>query len=498
MDLLAISHLLMFTSRGVSITQPKDQQWAHDLHDSVLNTKAALSLPSTNQPHVARPAKAPAATPYAQQTSFNRSFSISTLVGNVSVTIHLPGMAKKVSVSNVVKKQHTLLPQHRPPLRRDKPVRIFLADQLPRYIFPSVERSFIFIPRALRPNQQSFGRARGRGSFHGSRRTSVYGASTYTPSIAMSRRSSVGGPTTREAVSSPTGSMPSRQAAFICDPSKPVVRLPPNARMVVPIPASLQALPSFGRPPVAISVPEMSAPQRDLAAQENRTSSITMHQPRPQKTVSVADIESPATFTFNPPRQQQEQPFHQQVPPQVSGQVYVEDPLLFKPHSRHPSHPSQPSGSPLSQIPERAVYAQPFQPFPLPHPQGYFAAPYAPGTLFYPAMAGDVSPYSGAMAPAVMAPAFVPGSHPAPFIVAPPPPASAADAIASPGTVAHESNGMVYYYDASQLPQAPQSTFSPSYPAAPNGGVVGMGAMMTPPGPYYYPHGPAGVYYGPQ
>ena len=81
-------------------------------------------------------------------------------------------------------------------------------------------------------------------------------------------------------------------------------------------------------------------------------------------------------------------------------------------------------------------------------------------------------------------------------------PGAAAPAPTPAGTtVAQESNGMVYYYDAAQLydagvPYLPSTTYTVA--TAP-GGVVGMGGMMTPaPDGYYYPpdgHGP--VYYGP-
>jgi len=47
-------------------------------------------------------------------------------------------------------KQYTALPSHRPPLRRDRPVRISLPDSPPRYIFPDVTRSYIYFPTALR------------------------------------------------------------------------------------------------------------------------------------------------------------------------------------------------------------------------------------------------------------------------------------------------------------------------------------------------------------
>lgn len=63
--------------------------------------------------------------------------------------------------------------------------------------------------------------------------------------------------------------------------------------------------------------------------------------------------------------------------------------------------------------------------------------------------------------------------------------------------VAHESNGMVYYYDPSQLVAGSENTnpyAATGYAMPPPGGVIGMGGMMTP--PVYYPP-PAG-YYPPQ
>jgi hypothetical protein len=222
-----------------------------------------------------------------------------------------------------------------------------------------------------------------------------------------------------------------------------------------------------------------------------------MHQPRPQKAVSVADIESPATFAYNPPQQQHEQPFHQQVPNDVNVQPFGESSGPYNSHSRRPSHPSLPSGTPLSHIPERAIYAPSFQPYAFTQPTGYFPAPYPPGALYYPPMGGDITGYNGAGASTVMAPPFVPG---APYMLAPPPPQpSTTDASTQGGTVAHESNGMVYYYDSSQLQQqAASSSIPPPYSVAPPGGVVGMGGMITPPGQFYYSQAPNGMYFGPQ
>jgi hypothetical protein len=447
------------------LSEPTDHQWAHDLHDKHENIQQEQAKPaqSSNVPH---PQPAPAAP---TSTAPNRTFSFSTILGNVTVFVSLPGVPEKKAISNVVRKHHTLLPQHRPPLRRDKPVRISIPDEHPRYIFPSTERSFIFIPRALRPNQQSYMRGRGRGSFHGSRRTSVYGGSTYTPSVAMSRKSSFGG-VTRDTLRSPTGSATSRPLLMGMEGLKPIVRLP-SANMM-PTPMMMQDVGG-------------NVPMHDHMAQANgsmaygfHSTAIPMHQPRPQKAVSVADIESPASLSVRAPQQQQEQPFHQQVPTYVgSGEEHHGPPQLL-------GHVSGPGGTPLSHIPEGAVYAQAFQPFPFMPPQMMYAAPYGNPAMFYHPMAGGMQfgpPVPGmAMAPAFGTPPMHPGTQGHSHI----------EQNQQPNTMAHESNGMVYYYDPMQFAsQGDQEQFGIGGPRMP------MPPMMNPQAPYYYPHGPNGVYY---
>lgn len=423
----------------------------------------------------------------------NRSFSTSILLGKVPVIIHLPGMAEKMTVLDVAKKRHTLLPQHRPPLRRDKPVRVSLPDQQPRYIFPSTERSFIFIPRALRPNQRGFGRGRGRSSFDPSCRTSMYGGSAYTPSVAMSRRSSVGTMLPGDPVRSPGGSALPLPPSHVAQPVKPVVRFPPAARPSEWLPSpgtqSMTAAPS-----TAISV----QPVRQSHDRKEQVSDVlTMHQPQPQKAVSVADIESPARFHFHPPAQQQEQPFHQQMPVAASSQMYADNGSGHNGHVRRTSHLSRPSGSPLSQIPERAIYAQPFQPIAVPGPAaGYIPPAYATGTVFYPALQGEIPGYGigmGSHMPSI----YLPGVHPPPYMVpaATLPAAAPADGNTPSGTVAHESNGMVFYYNSSQFPGSTAAPYSASFAATPIGGVVGIGGMMTPPTHFFYPPANNGAYY---
>ena len=470
------------------------QPWTHDLHDTISSDEPSGAGTTLNPGAggaasialLSRPPATPSSAP-------NRSFSTTTVLGNVAVSVRFPWMTDRKPSQNVSKKQHTLLPQHRPPLRRDKPVRISIAGQSqPKFIFPTSERSFIFIPRAMRPNQQAFARGRGRGSIQGSRRTSAYGGSAYTPSVAMSRRSSMIGPISRDSVRSPTGSVYSRPPVAPVDNRKPVVRLPPTALV-------------NGGGPVLVAPPSQSIQTAPVPTKpvlhENRPISLPMHQPRPQKAVSVADIESPASFTFHPPPQQQEQPFHQQVPQVHNPSAFAEDPAAANPHSRQLSHPSQPSGTPLSQLPDRAVHAHTFQPYPVPHPPGYFAMTYPPGAVFFPQPVGGEYPaFTGTMTPSATAPAFVPvNGHPGGFVVAPqaPQPPST-DQSSQAATVAHESNGMVYYYDPSQLQQQQAHSFASGYGVPGNGGVVGMGGMITPPGGYYYPQpppGPGSVYY---
>lgn len=415
-----------------------------------------------------------------------------------------PGLKEPKSFSGIPIKRYTKLPDHRPPLRRDKPVRISLPNRPPRYVFPAVDRSFIFIPRALRPNQQRIrGKARpGFGSVGGySRRTSIYGGSyygsVYTPSVDMSRRSSIA----PADFISPTGSAMSR----------PVVRLPPmaQAQMPMPMPGPAQAFMPPPLPPVDVafngtsasdlapeasqpSIVDMPPPQthplpQKPTFQETRpdsSASIPMHQPRPQKTVSVENIESP---TRHISQQQYQQAFHQQVPPQVANSLSQDV------HARNPSYPSQIStGTPLSQIPERAIHAAPFQPSaysqPAPQPQAaYYSQPYPmmppQQGYYYP------QPYNSNMAPpSTAAPSFYPGTQPPQGLNYSQSSQSEAASVSATGQsggsstlVAQDVNGTIYYYDASQIPTYP------SYPSYNAGYGPGMGMGMSPgPDGYYY------------
>lgn len=490
--------------------EPTDAPWAHDMHEVISEPSPRDGqLSGYSNGGSAAAARIPVNT--SKSAPPNRSLSTTKLMGNVQIRVFFWTMEKPLVFPGVAHKQYTRLPDHRPPLRRDKPVRISLPDHPPRYIFPAVDRSFIFIPRAMRPNQQGFGgRGRGRsglGSIGGySRRTSVFGGSmygsAYTPSVAMSRRSSLAREVNRDTLVSPTGSAMSRPQMPI-DTSRPVVKLPPANQSAQPQIPATEGQSQNGPPQASESLDDLPRPQTYPLPQkptyrENRPNPIPMHQPRPQKAVSVADIESPATLSFNPPQQHQ-QPFHQQVPIQVNGNGYPPESTI---HTRNPSYPSQAStGTPLSQIPERAIHAQPFQPNPFqqpsqnPYPQSYQFIP--PQGYYYP------QNFNQSMAPSAGTAPFVPQQpqQQQPSFHQ----ASQQSDTSQAGVqnlVAQEVNGMVYYYDAAQIPAVatfPAYQQQQSYPMQPVGGVAGLGGMMTPsPDGFYYPQQPQGVVYYPQ
>lgn len=482
-------------------------QWAHDMHEAVTEP------PPSRQPrHLPVDTEGPAngngfiPTCPSNPTPINRTLSTERHIGNVQVRVSLPAVGRAPSAFGMPVKQYTKLPDHRPPLRRDKPVRISLPDNPPKYIFPAVDRSFIFIPRAMRPNQQrTRGKPRsgGLGSIGGfSRRTSVFGGSyygsAYSPSVALSRRSSLA-PDGRDYLFSPTGSVMSRAPIPVENP-RPVVRLPPANYPNQPFVGQDSYPMHMPMQPNEPSINDLPQPQthplpQKPAFQENRSNQIPMHQPRPQKAVSVTNIESP---TLNQGPQAFQQAFHQQVPVQVSN-GHPQDG-----HSRQPSYPTQHStGTPLSQIPERAIHAAPFQPNSF-QQQSFYNQP-------YPMMQQQQQPYyypgqysGNNMAPSATAPSFVPSGQPGQgqgFPQQAQSDTAAAQANGQPpngpNLVAQEVNGMVYYYDAIQMP--PMNAYQ-GYQAPPpqfGSGVGNMGGMVTPSpdGFYYQQPAPGMVYY---
>ncbi|KNB02497.1 hypothetical protein FOXG_05348 [Fusarium oxysporum f. sp. lycopersici 4287] len=409
--------LLPFTNRHSQLHQPVDpttnSPWTHDMHDAVVEP-----APPARPRHMVEqegPANGNGFIPTCDPnpTPINRTLSTEKHIGNAQVRVSLPSMKEPVVIPRLAVKQYTKLPDHRPPLRRDKPVRISLPNNPPRYIYPAADRSFIFIPRAMRPNQQRMrGKPRsGFGSMGGfSRRTSVFGGSyygsVYSPSVAMSRRSSI---VDRDYMFSPTGSVISRPPIPV-ENTRPVVRLPPAPRPEMPM---------------NTMVPPMAAP---------------------------ASAYGPAY----------QQAFHQQVPIQMANGLSQES------HTRQPSYPSQHStGTPLSQIPERAIHAAPFQPNTYGQQPYYNQQPYQAQPqqgYYYPPNYN--APIYGASS---TAPAFVP-SQPGPPGSFTPQNQPEQPVMSNNGThpatgsslVVQEANGMVYYFDASQLP--PDTNYS-GYPA---------------------------------
>lgn len=461
--------------------------WAHDMHEAVTEPNRSARQSAQGGQVIADngPPNGDGYIPTCDMsaTPINRTLSTEKHIGNVQIRVYLPSLHKPILFSAIPVKQYTKLPDHRPPLRRDKPVRISLPDYPPRYIFPATDRSFIFIPRALRPNNQQRMRGKPRSGFGSmggfSRRTSVYGGSyyngsQYSPSVALSRRSSIAPDMGRDYIVSPTGSSISRPPMAM-DASRPVVRLPPRAE-----PQGLDA--SIHAPAPAVgqtAIYEDMQAQGKVFHQESQPTSIPMHQPRPQKTVSLENIESP-TMLQN--AQSFQQAFHHQVPVQVSN-GFNTDPH----HPRHGSFARHTTGTPLSQIPERAIHAAPFQPTHFSQQQAYYP-PYQmvqpQQGYYYP----PANPYPAA------APAYVPGPQPP---QGPVDPAQAnGQAGGAPNLVAQEVNGMVYYYDASQIPQVPSyPSYQPAqgYPAA--NGVMNVNGMAAPSQDGYYYQQPGTVYY---
>src|SRR5690606_18961597 len=102
-------------------------------------------------------------------------------------------------------------------------------------------------------------------------------------------------------------------------------------------------------------------------------------------------------------QQPYQQAFHQQVPVQMANGGPSDS------HTRNPSFQSQQStGTPLSQIPERAIHAAPFQPNTYPQPT-YYNPPYPPVMQSQPGFYYPPPYKNGTMPPqSAAAPAFVP------------------------------------------------------------------------------------------
>lgn len=462
--------------------------WKHDLHDTINEepTTSRLSELSHDQIESARlfPKSGSGAT---SQNNHNGphaklSFSNTTLVGKVQIRVLLPGMKAPITFSEVPWKQYTRLPDHRPPLRRDKPVRISIPEHVQRYIFPSSQRSFIFIPRQMRPNQRGYGSDRYQRSIGGmgysSRRTSMYGGSVYAGSIAASRRSSFAS-IARENAFSPVGSyvgMP---------PNRPVVRLPHGMQQQFSASSTPMGPLSGHQTPTGMHMHTFPPPAQPY---HQGTPTTTVHQPRPQKVISVTGIESPALLSQ---AQSEQQPFANQLPAHMHEHQTLPPPY-FSPRQQF-AFPQQQSGTPLSGIPEQAMHAPAFQPM-VPYPQGSYYAPYPsqqqgyyypPGPNGYNSMPMYMPPQQNYMLSPPSAPPLPPPQSPPQQ--RPSQPVESEETSAPSGMVAHESNGMVFYLPAAEAPaQAQGENYQPAESFVPAYAMPGLPPPTPAPDSTYY------------
>lgn len=497
------------TTQMAHVERAAEQLWKHDLHDAINEYPQGQAQPAmpnralemTQEPNDSARLFPKPMAPRNQAQHRVISFDKKTLLGTILVRVALSGMKAPVLFSETPVFSYLRLPDHRPPLRRDKPVRVFLPGHTQRYIFPSTERSFVFIPRQNRPNHQSLHRGhypRSIGGYgYSSRRTSMYGGSMYPGSVASSRRGSFAS-ISRENAFSPVG-------AHGLPNHRPVVRLPHNGQHFSAASTPLGPLSGHHTP---VGMPNYPPPPS--APLQHGTPTTTMHQPKPLKNISIAGIESPAIMPNGPA---EPQPFQNQLPAHITEQpaFHQQPPPYYSPRQPYQYAPPQPqTGTPLSGIPEQAIHAQNFQP-PSYGQQPYYPQ-YAPGQSYYYPQA----PHGYPSMPMYMAPPpqgyIMPSQQPPPIPAPQPapeqePPSSSAEhrhQQSQSGMVAHESNGMVFYVPASEAQQSeqyqPAESFIPSY-AVP-------GLLPPTPAPenqmaYYYPQMPhsgmqeisRGVYY---
>ncbi|KAF3909889.1 hypothetical protein ABW21_db0208108 [Orbilia brochopaga] len=519
--------------------------WKHDMHAELVAaereresqrlgeqrpapqaSQTSQAVPNTSyhqHQQQSQPASAP--RPPNNNHPLNRFFDTTVQKGTVQIRVSLPGVKEPKVFEEFPVKVYTKLPYHRPPLRRDKPVRISLPEALPRYIYPAVSRSFVFIPRAMRPGGSGFTRGgivggglgptprRGSlaGSYRGGMQTgSVYGgASTHAGSVAMSRRSSMHN---QEFVRPPIsfGNIPAVNPRGQSPSMRQIVRLPPNApimgqrdQAILPHDGTFAPMSAISTDGGLIQMPDgivmaQSASQQSEPKHTHREHhvSLPMHQPKPQKTVSVENIETPVQYNFANTNYPTPGPYSDGIP--TPGYANPQ-------HNRVPSYPSQPSTTPHSQIPDQAVHARPFQPtYPQPGyfyhvpPHAMYPPPPPPALHLQPPMPHHIQ---GPPPPYVPSPAAMPYVPQAQLPGPPMPPPGG-----PMGTIAQESGGTVYYYDSSQLYQGGYPPYMPPVAMVPPGsgpppesqvpGAVQMNGMyyypqmvpvpMVPQGPVYY------------
>lgn len=489
---------------GASGTPPNPAQrqdkasempWKHDLHE-VINEESgpgAQNKPAVSQQQQRDDASRLSAR-HALPTQASRpgppptlSFDVTIPVAKGQARVFLPGMKTAKMGSELSIKKYIRLPNHRPPLRRDKPVRVFIPGLGPRYIFPSMERSFIFIPRQMRPNQRGFGSSnyhRNTGGYgYSSRRTSMYGGSMYSASVAPSRRSSIARDNTFSPVSFASG---------FGGQARPVVRLPYNGQVLST--GTSPAGPLSGhQTPTGQVLHTYPLPQN---APLFNTPMSTVHQPRPQKQFSVTGIESPAVLHQSRTPTDEQQPFQNQLPThmaeQSAGSHQAQVP--FYPQQPHYAYQNQShqAATPLSGIPENAMNSQAFQ-----QPSMYYPQYPPQHGMYYPQpMQMYMPPSQGYMAPPQQ-----PLSQPQhDQTQAQEGQREQREDAAPSGMVAHESNGMVFYIPASEAQQQPsQEHYQPAESFVPSYAMPGLPPPTpAPEATYYYPMDMQQAMYYPQ
>lgn len=421
-------------------SQPNTHNYFHrrgrgSISGSSAGPAVATASPSGSNTVAARLGPARQCIPTAPTSTIPpcRQLSTTATIGSLDIVVFLPGMKQPVTFHNIPQRRYTKLPDHRPPLRRDKPVRIMLPGAVgdqgsgdgagggggyhrgygpytgDRLIYPAPDRSFIFIPRELRPNQRTSTtfiprggvRGRGRGGCHipsKSLDSSAYNAElirtvyqyrrqqlqqesyaaaghSHSHSLSLSnpyfnrlstrsrRSSSFGLPPPPPAAGLPPRPVPVGLAP-ISMPPKAVgpgpgsmarfpphvgnaLQPPPEAQYTLPGPGMMMSSPVFPHAvttahgqamvpaaynaappsfdPTAIPAPPFPPPthrhnplkssslQAPVPASSNRTlpapaaTSVPIHQPQPQKRISVPNIINHVQGDTPPPLQQHRQ-----------------------------------------------------------------------------------------------------------------------------------------------------------------------------------------------
>ncbi|KAL2888267.1 hypothetical protein HOO65_040604 [Ceratocystis lukuohia] len=288
-------------------------QWTHDKHfeTSYYPYGYVGNLNPNSHANNRQPESGLKRQPESQQR-IDRSLSSEKHIGNVRMRVIIPGMDSPKLYDGFRLKQYTKLPDHRPPLRRDKPVQVRIPGDHMRLVLPANDRSFDFIPRALRPNQQK-SRANRQRSQYGSMSTysrapSIYGgasslySASIVPSLAPSRRSSI-----VDVMFSPAAPIVSRPVLPIVDSARPKVKLPPPAQSISPYSqAQARSNTRMGQEQELIQTSTIQSPAPTQAPahnqnQNNTPSALLTAQEKPYSVTSATPLPSSAQPSNDPP-----------------------------------------------------------------------------------------------------------------------------------------------------------------------------------------------------